>query len=218
MVSTLSTAAVNARPDPALLLSVSALARRRGRDKALVSRQVTKLVGAGRLSTYAGERGEKLVNFVEFERALGETVDGVKEQAAATARLFRDDPAPTETAGADDNSLASAQRRKLLVETELRNFELLERRGQLLPIGEINKQIGAAGDALVQLLDRLPLRAAEVAAATAKDGEIGVRALLKSIAFELRAGIAEIWEKFEAEGLAEEAAGPIAVELAEETA
>ncbi len=209
---------VNDRPDQALLLSVSALARRRGRDKALVSRQVGKLVADGKLTTYPGaRRGEKLVNFVEFERALGAVSDPVKEHAAATARLFREElplaePEPTAAA---NTSVAELQRRKLTIEAELRKLDLAERRGEMVPIAAIMVTLREIADSIVPLFDRLPLRAGEIAAA-ARDGEVAVRTLLKTIAYEMRARAAEVWKKIEAEGLAEEAAGPLTIEVADD--
>jgi hypothetical protein len=199
-----STAAVNAPPAD-LLVSISELARRKGVDKALISRQV----GALNLRTYPGKGGAKLVNIAEFDRARGQTGDGVKEQAAATARLFRDEPEQGASGAAPtDGSLASAQRQKLLYEIELRKLELEERNGLLVPVADVIEAQRKIGDAEAQIIDRLPLRAAEMAAAVAKDGEAGARALLKTIAFDLRQAIAEACAQFESQAAAEEAAPP----------
>lgn len=199
-----STAAVNAPPAD-LLVSISELARQRKVDKALISRQVAAL----HLKTYAGKGGAKLVNVAEFDRARGQTGDGIKERAAATARLFREDEepgAPAANAPPADGSLAAAQRQKLLYETELRKLELDERRGLLVAVADVIDAQRKLGDAESQIIDRLPLRAAEMAAAGAKDGEAGARALLKTIAFDLRMAIAEACAQFETQCAAEEAA------------
>jgi hypothetical protein len=68
----------------------------------------------------------------------------------------------------------------------------------------------------VQLIDRLPLRSADLTEAVGANGEAGARALLKTIAFELRTGLAEAFAKLETQGKAEEAAGPLAADLPDE--
>lgn len=88
----------------------------------------------------------------------------------------------------------------------------------MVPIADVVAALRQAGDAAVQLIDRLPLRSADVAEAMSKNGEAGVRALLKGIAFELRTGIAAAFTKLEAEGKAEEAAGALVADLPDETA
>lgn len=218
MASTL----VNSGPPASLCISVSELARRKGRDKALISRQVSRFETEGRLKTYPGAGGSKLVNIVEYDRAIGETGDLLKEQAAATTRLLHDEP-PIDAAAplapdapAADNSLGSAQRQKILYETELKKIELAERRGLVVAVVKLTEALHRVADAIVQLIDRLPLRAAEMAAAVAKDGEAGARALFKTIAFELRAGVARSWKDLKVEGSAEEAAGPIEIDLPDE--
>ncbi len=207
------------------LISVSELARQRGRDKALISRQVAKLEEAGKLKTHVGPRGAKLVDPAEFERAIAAVSDAVKEQAAATVRLVKtervDSPAaspPPHGAPDEATTFSAAQRAKIYYESELRKLDLAERRGQVVPIADVVAALRQAGDAAVQLIDRLPLRSADVAEAMSKNGEAGVRALLKGIAFELRTGIAAAFTKLEAEGKAEEAAGALVADLPDETA
>jgi len=208
------------------LLSLSELARTRKRDKALISRQVKKLVAAGKLETREGERGEKLIDPAAFARALGEIADPVKVQAAATARHFR---APESPAGATkpqpgataapsgaEPTLSGAQLQKIHYEAELKKLDLAERRGLIVPIADIIAALRAAGDAAVQLIDRLPLRSADLTEAVGANGEAGARALLKTIAFELRTGLAEAFAKLETQGKAEEAAGPLAADLPDE--
>jgi DNA-binding MarR family transcriptional regulator len=214
-----STASVNAEPPAELLVSVSELARRRKRDKALVSRQVARLVQEGKLKSYPGKGGTKLVNVAEFDRAVGETADAIREQAASTVRLLRGETDETPLSPPDavlapsDVTLAAAQRQKTLYEAELKKLELAERRGQVVAIAKVAEALARSADVIVQVIDRLPLRAAEVAAAVAKDGEMGARAQLKTAAYELRMGVAQALRAIENEGLAEEAAGPIEIEI-----
>ncbi len=51
-------------------LTVSALARVRGVDKAAISRRVARLEAAAALTTRPGPRGSKLINADEFARAV----------------------------------------------------------------------------------------------------------------------------------------------------
>jgi hypothetical protein len=197
-------------------MSVSELARAKRRDKALISRQVAALEQAGRLTTYAGDRNVKLVDVAAFDLARGEVGDAFKLQAAATSREMRDPPAAAEgvAPGAPaEGSLAAEQRRKLSYESRLKELELAERLGLLVSIAGVVEALREGGDAIVQLIDRLPLRAAEMAAAVSKEGEPGARALFKTIAFDLRKGIADAWKKIEERGAAEESAGEVTAEL-----
>lgn len=197
------------------LLSLSELARTRKRDKALISRQVKKLVAAGKLKIRDGERGEKLIDPAEFARALGEIVDPTKVQAAATARHFRAAaaPQPPDASSPPEPTFSAAQLQKIHFEAELKKLDLAERRGLVVPIADVIAALREAGDAAVQLIDRLPLRSADLVEAVGSNGEAGVRALLKAIAFELRSGLAEAFAKLEVRGKTEEAAGPLVADL-----
>ncbi len=197
------------------LLSVSQLARQRQRDKALISRQVAALVAAGRLKTHSGRRGAKLVDPAEFDEALGETVDVVKLQAATTARQFRaaDAAATPSPAQRGELTLSKAQIAKIAYEAQLRKIELAEKRGSIVPLIAVVDALREAGDAIVSLIDRLPLRAQDLTAAASKGGETHVRNALKKIAFDLRVGVADALRKIESAGKAEEAAGPLTADL-----
>jgi hypothetical protein len=205
-------------------VSVSGLARQRGRDKALISRQVAALVAGGKLKTFAGARGAKLFYAAEFDQARADIADPIKEQAAATARLFRGEErasaiaAPPAHIEASEPTLSDAQRQKIFYEAELKKLDLAERRGLVVPIAGVIDALRQAGDAAVQLIDRLPLRAADMTEAVGKDGESGARALFKAIAFELRNSLATAFAKLEVDGKAEEAKGPLVADLPDDNA
>ena len=85
-------------------LTVSALARARGVDKAAISRRVARLEAAGALTTRAGERGTKLINVAEFNLAVEMTKDAIREANGRAARgnsvLPGEGCRPKRTAGA----------------------------------------------------------------------------------------------------------------------
>jgi phage terminase Nu1 subunit (DNA packaging protein) len=208
---------------PSLWVTISELARIKGVNKAWISRRVSRWEDEKLITTRSGAGGTKLVNRAEYDRLARETSDQVKEQAAATVREQITDPlaaieAPAAGPGSNDRSFTQAQRERAIYEAELKKLDLAERRGLVVAIAKLTEALHRLADTIVQLIDRLPLRAAEIAAAVSKEGEAGARAVLKQIAFDLRSGIAGAFRQLEAEGLAEEACGPIDVEMAEEIA
>src|ERR1700722_10888283 len=82
-------------------LSVSALARELGRDKAGVSRRVSRMEAQGLLKSRVGESGQKLVNRAEFDRVASETTDAIQ---SANGRR-RAAPSPVAEADMGDASV-----------------------------------------------------------------------------------------------------------------
>jgi hypothetical protein len=54
------------------------------KSRQAIAKRVDALVEAGKLQTKPGDGGTKLVNLAQFDRAVGETGDAVKEGAAVT--------------------------------------------------------------------------------------------------------------------------------------
>ncbi|WP_316234978.1 hypothetical protein [Bradyrhizobium sp. SZCCHNR1058] len=171
--------------DAGLWLSVSEIARQRGKSRQAIAKRVAELVEAGKLETRPGPAGTKLVNLAQFDRAVGETGDAFKEAAAETR-------AEQET-GADPASpaLRDHQARAAQYSADLKFLDLEERLGRLVPAAEVKEAGQRAAEAIVRIVDRLPTFAEAVAVATAKDGTQGARAALKDIARELRASITD---------------------------
>lgn len=69
-------------------ITVSALARARGVNKAAISRRVTRLEAAGVLATRPGTRGTKLIAIAEFDLACVQTTDAIRRRTAAPLRWF----------------------------------------------------------------------------------------------------------------------------------
>lgn len=205
------TSIVSAADEPSLWVTISELARIKGVDKAWISRRVAKWEDDKQIVTRPGPRGSKLVNRAEYDRLANEVGDLAKVQAAETARDNRDAPdllpLDPQSDQPKDQTYTAAQRERAKYETELKKLDLAERRGLVVAIVKLTEALHQLADAIVQLIDRLPLRAAEVAAAVAKDGESGARAVLKVIAHDLRANAAAAFRNLQIEGQAEEASG-----------
>jgi hypothetical protein len=167
-----------------LWLSVSEIAREKGKSRQAIAKRVAELVDAGKLTTRPGPNGTKLVSLAAFDLAVGETGDAVKE-GAAEARVEID-------AGTSPSSpaLRDHQARNAQYSADLRFLELEERLGRLVPAAEVKEAGQRAAEAIVRIVDRLPTYAEAIAVAAAKDGTQGARANLKEIARELREAIA----------------------------
>jgi hypothetical protein len=189
-------------------LSISDLARSLGRDKAGVSRRVSRLEGQRLLETRVGRAGQKLVNRAEFDRVAGETVDAVREangraaivlpRAAIREANGRRSAAASQVAEADmgdtpsDPILAREQARKTMLAADIAQLQLDELRGLLVRVADIAAGAAMQGETLARRIDQmLPEWAEDLAAIVAKDGTAGLRAALKGKARELRGALAE---------------------------
>ncbi|WP_315701303.1 MULTISPECIES: hypothetical protein [unclassified Bradyrhizobium] len=179
--------------DAGLWLSVSEIARQRGKSRQAIAKRVAELVEAGKLETRPGPNGTKLVHLAQFDRAVGETGDAFKEAAAET-RAEIDATTPACSPALRDHQARNAQ-----YSADLRFLELEERLGRLVPVAEVKEAGQRAAEAIVRIVDRLPTFAEAIATATAKDGTQGARASLKDIARELRAAIADAMGAIRAE-------------------
>jgi DNA-binding MarR family transcriptional regulator len=173
-------------------LSVSALARALGRDKAGVSRRVSRLEAQRLLETRVGKSGQKLVNRAEFDRVAFETVDAIQE---ANGRR-RAAASPVAEADMGDDSvgpiLSHAQARKTQIGADIAQLQLDELKGLLVRVADIAAGAAMQGETLARRIDQmLPEWADDLAAVVAKDGTAGLRAALKGKARELRGALAE---------------------------
>jgi hypothetical protein len=192
-------------------VGISELARLKGVDKSWISRRVAALEERGKIETRDGPNRAKLVNLAQFDRAVGETTDLAKEQAAATARANRNDGADDDAPGAvtapADPRYADAQRRKVHYEAEMKALEFGERTGQLVAIGEVETVIAEIAENLAQPIRQLPTRADEIAAAAARDGVAGVRVVLRDMTFALLKAMAQALRRLDLKGKAAAADG-----------
>lgn len=167
-------------------VTVSALARLRGVDKAAISRRVTRLEAAGALTTRAGPRGTKLINAEEFSRAVEEMTDPVREANGRRAGANRD--------GAGGSSitviLSQQQARRASYDADIKKLTRDRLLGELARVEDIAAGAALHGEALARVFDRLPDRADDLAAVVAKEGSTGLRVALKDVARDLRGALA----------------------------
>ena len=172
--------------DAGLWLSISEIARDRGKSRQAIAKRVDSLVEAGKLQTRPGPNGTKLVHLAQFDIAVGETGDAVKEAAAETR-------AESEGSADKNPALRDHQARNAQYTADLKFLELEEALKRLVPVSEVEDAAIKAAEATVRIIDRLPSFADAIAAAVGKDGPAGARGKLKEIARELRQGIAEAY-------------------------
>jgi len=169
-----------------LWLSISDIARERGKSRQAIAKRVDSLVEAGLLDTRPGPGGTKLVNLAQFDRAVGEVGDAFKEGAAETRA-----EAEAETNSPASPALRDHQSRAAQYTADLKFLDLEERLGRLVPIDEAKAGGVKIGEAVVRIMGRLPTYAEAMSAAATKDGVQGCRGLLKDIERELRVAMAE---------------------------
>jgi DNA-binding transcriptional ArsR family regulator len=195
---------VHAAPDDGgVWITCAELARRKGVSRQAVTNRVSALEADGRIKTRKDGRS-RLVDLAEYDRAVGDTGDAAKEQAAET-KSVKQTPA-----------LRDAQTERAQYEARLKALDLAERERSILPIGGpqgIAAASARVGEAIAQGFDGLPWHADDIAAAVSKDGVAGARRVLKAIAIAERQKVAALLMKIAKDGEAAEAAGPIETEI-----
>lgn len=211
-----------AAPPPAELgdgwATISALARARGVTRQAMWARIERMG----IETRAGAAGKRYVCVAAFDAAVQALGDPAKEQAAATkaaARIAENSPATAAGpvsggVGGDAHALGetgggavSEARRKQGFEADLKEIELRERLGRLVPIEDVERAMVTCGEAIVRIAERAPQRAAEMVAAVDRDRENGARAALKAFARDLRIEIAEAMKLAAAGGEAKQEEG-----------
>lgn len=183
------------------------LARRRNVSRAAITKRVGQLEAEGKIATRR-EGKSRMVELAEFDRAVGEVGDAVKEQAAQTTKGST--PTPV---------MRDAQTERAQYEARLKALDLAERQRALLPIkGAHGIEAAAAeiGVVLARDLDDLAGYADDIATAVSKDGVAGARRLLKEIAVKVRRQVAESLSQIANQGTAAERDGPIETLLPDE--
>ena len=160
-------------------VTISELARLRAVDKAAISRRVKRYEADGLMQTRPGKGGTKLVSVAQFDRAAGQATDAVRELNGTGAAV-------ASPAVPGDPSLARQQARRAGYDADLKQLELEERLGKLLPVADVEHAMVACAQELVRVIEQMTARAEECAAGVAKDGVLGARAFLKALARDQR--------------------------------
>jgi DNA-binding MarR family transcriptional regulator len=162
-----------------LWVTVTELARLRGRDKSVISRRVDRLEAQGLIKTRRGDRGTKLVLVAAFDRATDESTDAIRELNGASGA------AVTAPAAPGDPTLAKAQARRADYAADLAKLDLDERLGKVIPVADVLRFHDAAVEEVKRVTSQLPARAEEMGALVAKDGFNGGRDFLRRLGREL---------------------------------
>ncbi len=176
-------------PNEGLWLSIAEVAKLKDVSRQGVHERVQRLEARGLISTRPGPGRTRLVNLAEYDAAVKETTDLVRSQngGGATVQWPR--------SGSDSKILAHEQARRASYDADLKKLDLEQRRGELVAVAAVRDAAIQCGGVMVQLFDRLPSYADEIAAAVAKDGASGVRQFLKQLAHSMRGRAAHEFEK-----------------------
>lgn len=189
-------------------IACAELAKRRGVSRAAISKRVAQLVEAGKIDTRREGRS-LLVELASFDRAVGETGNAIKEQAAETRKGV----------AATSAAMRDAQTERAQYDARLKAIDLAERQRMILPIdGEhgIESAAIAIGVVLARELDGLIRHADDIAAAVSRDGVAGARRVLKEVGTKIRASTAQALAAIATQGQDAERAGPIETLLPDE--
>jgi DNA-binding Lrp family transcriptional regulator len=166
-----------------LMMSVSDIARAKGVSKEAVSKRVKRFEADGLLQTET--RGQqKLVPLAEYDRLVGETTDFGRVRRPA-------EPPAARRSTAEDPVRAVEDARRARYQADREEIELKKLLGAIVLTDDVERAMTRCAEVMVRAIDTLPRRAEDLAAAVAKDGVPGARAVLKQLAFDLRAKLAE---------------------------
>lgn len=173
------------------MMSIAALAARDQVKKSGVSRRVKQLRDNGLYVELDHQGRVALVHSVQYDALRHRFADPSKAQAPSVpppmvSAAF--DPAPPEGA---NESYDEARRVKTWAEAESARLKLDAERGLYVPVEKLEAAVDSIADAVVHVFARLPQAADDLAAAVAKDGASGARALLKKMGTDFGTEIAD---------------------------
>jgi hypothetical protein len=132
--------------------------------------------------------GRRLVQVEAFDRAIERSRDARRKQKVNVQKPVDEDAAPARGEDPDVEApiFAHAQARKMAFSAEREKLKLGIEKKTLLPIDDVSRAMTGWSGSLVNILEVVPYRADEIAAAASKDGVRGVRAVLKRVIRDLR--------------------------------
>lgn len=190
-------------------VSCAELAQRKGKSRQAITKRVNALEREGRISTRRNGRA-RLVNMAEYDTAVGEVGDSIKEAAADTAKENGKPASP------ENFALRTAQADRAVYEAQLKAIDLAERQSKILPIDGPHGIHAAAtrmGEKLAADINGMGRYADELTEAATSKGVAGVRQTLKRISAEIRKNLAASMMTLTSEGQAMEADGEIETEM-----
>jgi DNA-binding MarR family transcriptional regulator len=171
------------------------VAARDGTTPQRVTKWVRKLAANGQIEVERDDRGRiarfSVAQFDRlYERHRDPTKVRTKPRTLHTARTDSDEGA---------ESLAEARRRVTWLDVERRRLELAERKAELVSVESVVAATHTCGAIMVEAIEGLAGCAEDLHVAAHRDGEQGVRILLKKIAHDMRTKIADAFDAIAAE-------------------
>ena len=175
---------VNGVPPRAVMMSIAEIAARDGVSKPGVSRRVKQLRDSG-LHVELDQLGRVArVNVAQYDELRLRFGDPAKAQAPLM-------PPPPSLPSPQSESYDEARRQLTWIEAERARLKLEAEQGKYVPVEDLELAVDALSESLVEIVDRLPQAADDLAAAVAQNGVAGLRAGLKKMALEFRTEIAD---------------------------
>ncbi|MFL9824109.1 hypothetical protein [Rhodoplanes sp. SY1] len=163
------------------------------------------------------------MNLASFDFVTRETTNFDKVIGAETKRLLAEPEATGDTTAAapaadsgEAGRLRTAKADREVYEAELAKLALAEKRKLVLPIAGkhgVEEAMIRVAQKIVATIDRLPARAGDVTAAATREGEFGVRKMLKELARQMRETVGREMRLLQAEGRTAEVAGLVENEI-----
>ena len=166
------------------MMSVAELARRDQVKKSGVSRRVKQLRASGLQVELDAQGRVARVNSVQYDELRNRYGDPSKAQSPRLTIDAVEREAPNE-------SLDEARRVLTWTEAERAKLKLEAEQKLYVKVEDLEAAVDAIGEAIVEIVDRLPQCADDFAAAVARDGVAGLRTALKKMAHEWRTDIAD---------------------------
>lgn len=168
-------------PTPAIMMSIAEIATRDGVSKPGVSRRVKQLRESGLQVQLDAQGRVALVDVAQYDELRQRFGDPSKAKA----------PAAPNAATPENASYDEARRQLTWIEARRAELKLQAEQGVYVPVQELEAAVDQLSDSLVEIVDRLPQGADDLAAALAQSGVAGLRNGLKKLAAELRTEIAD---------------------------
>lgn len=180
-----------------LWLSVTDLAREQKVKKQAISKNLKRWCRKGREIPTRKSGKELLVRVADYKRAAGETADQAKVAAEQTKK----------SASSEDGDpiYAREQARKMAIDADLRQLELEERLGLLLPVAQLREATITCASEIVRAIEQTASRADDLAA-SAKIPITQARAFIRAVQRDLRTRAATAFEKLSASATKREGA------------
>lgn len=165
--------ATTSPPPAAVMWTAAQLRERDGVSKQAITRKVRALAEHHGLQVQRGPRGQIVrFNVAQYDHLRGRYADPSKDQRPADAgqKLL---PA--------SESYDEAVRQRAWTEAEKSRLLLEETKGNLIRVEPLQEAIRLSGSEIAQVINRLVNSSDDMAAAVAREGSHGLRALLKKI-------------------------------------